>query len=130
MRRAAPAAAVALGLVLGACGSSNIYTRPAVPSEIPPPAPAIVRITANGNDPQVAHVFDDKKVTFINTDTREHSIFSDLHPTHNDCGGVLNVGALQPGETREVTNLQIGACYFHDDTAPTTFAFRGLVIIH
>lgn len=124
---------VAAGLVLSSgCGSSTITSTRGTPSPGPTfsPGPAIVTITATGITEQVVHVFDERKATFVNNDSRPHAIFSDRHPTHEDCGGILNVGTLAPGERREVGGLQVNACFFHDDADPSSFPFTGVLIIH
>jgi hypothetical protein len=125
------AALFVAGLVLAGCGSTNITARSS-PSPGPTfsPGPAFVTITATGITEQVVHVFEERKATFINNDSRPHSIFSDRHPSHEDCGGALNIGTLQPGERREVTGLQVNACFFHDDTDPGAFQYTGVLVIH
>lgn len=121
----------ALGLALSGCGKSITSTRDnPTPGPTYSPGPAFVTITSSGLQEQVVHVFDERKVTFVNNDSRAHSMFADRHPAHDDCNGILNVGMLQPGERREVTGLQVNACFFHDDTDPSAFPFTGVLVIH
>lgn len=124
------AAALALVLALQGCGSASVSPPEGPPTPSPPLPPAIGTFTATGVNPQVIHVFEGRKATFVNEDTRAHNIFSDAHPTHTQCGGAVNVGALMPGERREVVNLPIDACYFHDDNDPADRAFQGVLVVH
>lgn len=94
------------------------------------PPPYILTIGPNGTSPQVLHVWRDYRATIVNADSRPHNIVADGHPTHYQCGGVLNVGVLQPGERREVTKLPADACFFHDETNPEANAFWGVLVVH
>lgn len=120
-----------LGIALAGagCGSSKITT-PGGPPPTLAPIPAEVTISARGVTPQVLHIFDGRKVTFINADTRARAIFSDTHPGHGGCGGILNVGTLAPGERREVTGLPPDACFYHEEGDPGATAFQGVMVIH
>ena len=122
-------AAASLALVLAGCGSSNITTPPARNLPTPEPVRTEVTIRASGIDPTVFHIFDTRKVKFVNADNTPHSIFSDQHPAHDTCRGVLNV-TLQAGESLEIENLPIDACFFHDESNPAAVAFQGVLVVH
>jgi hypothetical protein len=66
----------------------------------------------------------------VNADTQPHTIFSDKHPGHDTCRGVLNDLTLQPGEQRTIENLPADACFFHDEAAPGAQAFQGVLVVH
>ena len=87
-------------------------------------------LTATGPNPQTLHVFVGRKASIVNQDSRPRTIFSDPHPSHTRCSGLLNLGTLAPGERRDLDNLPIDACFFHDEDDPTNNAFRGLVLVH
>jgi hypothetical protein len=118
-------------LLLVSCGSSKITTPPP-PANLPTPEPLPTEIVirSTGLDPQVFHIFDVRFVKFVNADSRPHTIFSDAHPSHATCGGVLNDITLQPGEQRTIENLPLDVCYFHDETAPAAQPFQGVLVIH
>jgi hypothetical protein len=120
-----------LALLLGSCGSSTITTPPP-PSNLPPPPPLPTQVTirATGLDPAVFHIFDVRFVKFVNADTRPHTIFSDGHPAHETCRGVLNDITLEPGEERTIEGLPADACFFHDEAAPGAREFQGVLVIH
>ena len=122
--------ALCLAVVLAGCGSSNITTPPR-PANLPTPEPVKTEVTirATGFDPTVFHIFDVRSVKFVNADDKPHSIFSDKHPAHDTCQGLLNV-TLQPGEQRVIDNLPIDACFFHDEAAIGNMAFQGTLVVH
>lgn len=103
---------------------------PPTPPPTPPPGGFVVSITPTGVSPQVLHVWEGRKAGFVNEDTRPHAVFADPHPAHSDCSGLLSVGTLAPGERRDVANLPIDACYYHDEGDPGNRAFQGLVLVH
>jgi hypothetical protein len=43
---------------------------------------------------------------------------------------MLNLGTLAPGERKDLENLPIDACFFHDEAQPTNKAFQGVVVTH
>ncbi|HET8644476.1 MAG TPA: hypothetical protein VFO85_03240 [Vicinamibacteria bacterium] len=116
-----------LGLSLAACGSSYVSPPPPLPSSAP--LKTEVTIRAGGLDPMLLHIFEGRAVTFINADDKPHALFSDRHPAHETCGGVLNV-TLQPGEQRQIGSLPIDACFYHDESNPAATAFQGILVIH
>ena len=125
-------APLALALACLACGSASSTAGSSSP---PPPEPVAsppyyVTVSATGVTPQVTHVWQGRAVIFRNDDTRSHTFFADMHPTHRECSGLLNLGALRPGERREVKDLPINACFLHSDDDPANRAFWGVVVVH
>ena len=125
--------AVVSALVSLACGSASSTSGSPVPTPPPGPVPSppyYVTVSATGVTPQVTHVWQGRAVIFRNDDSRSHSFFDDQHPTHLECSGRLNLGALRPGERREIGNLPINACFFHSDEDAANRAFWGVVVVH
>jgi hypothetical protein len=116
-------------LLAAGCGSFQATPTP-TPTATPPTGPAVAVITANGMEPQVIHVWEGRHAFFENHDTQAHALYSDQHPTHGECAGKVNLGMMQPGERREITDLPYDACYFHDDTQPGARAFTGVLVVH
>ena len=70
------------------------------------------------------------QVTFVNQDTRGHDMFSDPHPEHNDCPEVNSVGHLEPGQSRQTSNMVIARkCGFHDHELPDNRNLQGSITI-
>lgn len=126
-------AVAALGLALAslACGSVSSTSSSTFGTPVPAASPPyIVTVTAAGVTPQVTHIWQGRSVIFRNDDTRAHSFFSDLHPAHLECTGLLNLGPLRPGERREINDVPLQACFFHNDEDPNSRAFQGVVVGH
>jgi hypothetical protein len=115
-------------LVLAACGSSTITS--SRPPLVLPPGPYVIRLVPQGVEPQVLHVWQGRSFSVVNDDVRPRVVQADPHPAHDECGGLLNFGALRPGERREVDEAPFGGCFFHDEDEPTRLALQGAVIIH
>ena len=49
------------------------------------------------------------RVTFINQNNRAHDITSDPLHLHTDCPPVIEVGFIQPGQTKQTGVLTVGA---------------------
>jgi plastocyanin len=116
VRRATPAAAAALALVLSACGS-----KPATPTEPsgPPVQSTTITITASGATPKNVQINVGDRVRFVNNDTRAHNMASDPHPEHDQCPEINVAGLLSPGQSRETGNLNtVRTCGFHDHDNP------------
>lgn len=124
--------AALLGL-LGGCGKASVTNPPPANFSVPPPPPEgpyVATITAAGVSPLVLHVWTTRTAVFVNGDTQAHAIFADPHPAHSECQGMLNIGKIKPGERREIPNLPIDGCFYHDDNDPANKAFQGVVVIH
>jgi plastocyanin len=69
------------------------------------------------------------RVTFVNSHNRQHDMNSDPHPEHTDCPAI-NVGNLQPGQSRQTENLNTArTCGFHDHNEPSNTALTGTIRI-
>jgi plastocyanin len=72
------------------------------------------------------------QVTFINQDRIGHDMFSDPHPSHDevDCGAINSVGHLEPGQSRQTSNLVVAKkCGFHDHELFDNKALQGSITI-
>jgi len=124
-------ALVGLALASLACGSVSSTSSSTFDTPVPAASPPyIVTVTAAGVRPQVTHIWQGRTVIFRNDDARAHSFFNDLHPTHLECSGLLNLGPLRAGERREIKDVPIQACFFHSDEDPGNRAFQGVVVGH
>jgi hypothetical protein len=133
--RAISVAIGALGLVVTvwACGgsSSSSNPNPMSPTPTPNPAPSTmtVMITASGLSNSTFDLAVGGTVTFVNNDTQAHEPASNPHPAHTDCPA-LNVGALNPGESRATGALTVArACGFHDHMHADAAAWKGTITI-
>jgi hypothetical protein len=69
------------------------------------------------------------QVTFVNNSNRPHDMNSDPHPEHTECPA-LNVGFIQPGQSRQSQNLTVvRTCGFHDHNEPSNTSLMGTVRI-
>lgn len=122
--------ALLLGAVMAACGGSS----PTTPS---PPSGSgggstttTITITSSGVSPTEITVAPGTRVTFVNNDSRSHSMSSDPHPEHSDCPEINQAGMLQPGQSRETGNLTaVRTCGFHDHDNPSNNSLRGRIVI-
>jgi hypothetical protein len=112
--------AILVAVFVTGCGSS-----PTAPS-----AGATITIGPNGVSPKDAHIRAWNFVTFVNNDTRTHTIASDPVDLHTQCPPVNRIGVLQPGESRDTSTLTVaGTCGFHDHGNPSDTAFQGRIIV-
>jgi hypothetical protein len=104
-----------------ACGSS-----PAGPSGSHP----TVTIGPTGVFPKELRIKAWEQVTFVNNDTRPHTMSSDPVDTHTQCPPINRVGLLLPGERRETGNLNLPrTCGYHDHDDHSNTAFHGRIIV-
>ena len=107
-------------LVLG-CGSA-----PSAPS----PSEATITIGAAGVAPSEVRIKAWSRVTFVNNDTRPHSMVSDPIDIHSECPPLNQVGILGPGESRTTGTLNLtGTCGFHDHLNKSDASLRGRIIV-
>lgn len=113
-------AALLFVALISACGSA-----PDAPS-----AAASITISGAGVSPKEVRIKAWSYVTFINNDTRPHTVASDPVEAHTQCPPVNRVGLLQPGESRETGTLNLsGICGFHDHTNQADAALTGRIIV-
>jgi plastocyanin len=133
MRRqlASSAPALLLAAAMTACGGNGGGTgNPASPT--PPAAPVettTITITPAGVSPQHIAVPVGARVTFVNSNTRNHEMSSDPHPNHTDCPA-LNIGPLSPNQSRQTGELTVvRVCGFHDHLQDTNASLRGTITV-
>jgi plastocyanin len=137
----------ALLAALIACNSGAADpTRPTPPgAAVPPPAPppsttdpppattlsATIVITPNNSfQPSEVKILVGGRVTFINQNNRAHDITSDPPHLHTDCPPVMEVGFIQPGQTKVSGTLTtVRTCGFHDHMQENNPDLRGKIII-
>ena len=113
-------AAILLVLVGAGCGSS-----PSAPS-----GAATFTITSAGVSPKEVRIRAFNYVTFVNNDTRAHTMVSDPVDLHNQCPALNVVGVIQPGETRDSATLPLaGVCGFHDHSNTSDANLQGRIIV-
>jgi plastocyanin len=70
------------------------------------------------------------RVTFVNNDTRAHTIVSDPVDVHTQCPPVNQVGLLNPGDRRSTGTLNLtGTCGFHDHGNKTDASLMGRIVV-
>jgi plastocyanin len=70
------------------------------------------------------------RVTFHNTDVRQHAMSSDPVLTHTDCPAINDVGTLGPGDSRATGVLTTArVCGFHDHHNENDATFKGRIIV-
>ena len=106
--------------LISGCGSS-----PSAPS-----AAATITLGAAGVSPKEVRIKAWSYVTFVNNDTRPHTVASDPVEVHTQCPPVNRVGLLQPGESRDTGTLNLtGICGFHDHSNQADAALKGRIIV-
>jgi plastocyanin len=113
-------AAIFAAFLAAACDSA-----PTAPS-----AAATITISSAGVMPREVRIRRWDRITFVNNDTRPHSIVSDPIDVHSECPPVNRVGFLQPGESRDTGALELsGTCGFHDHINQSDAGLRGRIIV-
>jgi len=116
-------------LLLTACGGSD---SPSSPSTNPPTTnPNVITISSGGiASPKQLTVSPGTRVLFVNSHSRRHDMTSDLHPDHQDCPELNQVGLLNPTQSRESGNLvAVRSCGYHDHEDPDNANLRGTIIV-
>ena len=136
-------AAIALltASAVGCSGSSPTSATPSTPAPPPtppsapaPPAPglsATITITANNTfTPAEVTILVGGRVTFVNQNNRAHDITSDPLHLHTDCPPMMDVGFIQPGQTKQTGVLSVArTCGFHDHRQETNQDLHGRIIV-
>jgi len=69
-------------------------------------------------------------VTFVNSDSRTHQMFSNPHPEHTDCPEINDVGFLNPRQSRQTGNMNtVRTCGYHDHNQDTVVSLQGTITI-
>ena len=122
------ASSVGVALAVAACTSSS--TAPSSSADVTPVAGTTITITSSGASPKNLLVSPGSQVTFVNNDSRAHTMNSDPHPEHTDCPALNNVGFLNPGQSRQTGNLNAArACGYHDHELPSTTSLQATITI-
>ena len=92
---------------------------------------ATITITSgNKFDPAEVRVLVGGRVTFVNENNRPHDITSDPPHLHTDCPALIEVGFLQPRQSRASGPLTIArTCGVHDHMQETNPDLQGRIII-
>jgi plastocyanin len=118
------AAALAAGVLTASCGGSSPSSPDPTPSN-----PNTITISASGVSPKELTVVPGTRVLFTNNDARPHDMASDPHPEHDTCRE-LNLGTLNPGQSRETLNLvTVRTCGFHDHDNPDNASLKGRIVV-
>jgi plastocyanin len=108
------------GVLMVACSSAPTAPSPA----------ATIRIGPSGADPREVRIERWNYVTFVNADSRPHTIVSDPVDLHTQCPALQRVGVIPPGESRDSGTLaDRTACGFHDHNDPADGALKGRIIV-
>lgn len=126
----------ALTLIVG-CGSGTPATPVAPSAPPPPPAPGPPPLTAtvvigsnNAFVPAEVTVAVGGRVTFVNQNNRPHDITSDPLHLHTDCPAIIQVGFIQPGQTKQTGVLEVArVCGFHDHMQENNTDLHGRIIV-
>jgi plastocyanin len=90
-----------------------------------------VTITSNNTfQPNEVRVLVGGRVTFVNQNNRAHDITSDPLHLHTDCPPILDVGFIQPGQTKQTGPLTVErTCGFHDHMQENNPDLHGRIIV-
>jgi hypothetical protein len=126
----------ALTVIMG-CGGGTPATPVAPSPPPPPPAPGPPPLTAtvvigsnNAFVPAEVTVGVGGRVTFVNQNNRPHDITSDPLHLHTDCPAIIQVGFIQPGQTKQTGVLEVArVCGFHDHMQENNTDLHGRIIV-
>ena len=113
-------------ILLAACGGGS-----STPSPSPSPGDtATITIANNAVSPPNITIARGSQVTFVNSDSRTHQMFSNPHPEHTDCPEINDVGFLNPGQSRQTGNMNtVRTCGYHDHEMSTVLSLQGTITI-
>lgn len=78
----------------------------------------LVTISSSGFSPKKITIKVGGSVTWVNSDTQDHTVNSSPHPTHTD-NPFLNLGLIRPGEKKSLTFDKAGTYKYHDHLNPS-----------
>jgi plastocyanin len=124
-------AAAAMAALMIACGGGSSTSPSPTPTPTPTPVPTnTITIANNTVSPANITVARGSQVTFVNNDNRSHDMQSDPHPEHTDCPELMQVGFLNPGQSRSSGNLNTAkTCGYHDHNLDTVASLKGKITI-
>src|SRR3979409_347698 len=124
--------ATAIAVLSVACsrGTNSIAPSPGGGACTASSTSTTITVSNNAVCPQNITVPRGTQVTFVNSDSRDHTMNSDPHPEHTDCPELNQVGFLTPGQSRQSGNLNIARrCGFHDHEQFSSAALKGSITI-
>ena len=94
------------------------------------PSTNVVTISATGASPLTIQIRVGERVRFVNNDSVNHEMSSDLHPSHLRCPAINAVGFLSVGQGRETGNFVTPqTCTYHDHLDDQNPSLNGTIII-
>ena len=121
----------ALTLIAAACGSDSPSSPSGGGTTIPNDGPiaTTLTITSSGISPRTVSVPVGSRVTIVNSDTRQHNMNSDPHPTHGSCPGLDNM-SIPPGQSQTSRNLTTARiCGMHDHDDPDNALWKPAITV-
>jgi plastocyanin len=128
--------ALVASLVASGCGGGS--SNPAGPTTVisgdtgsAGASGATITITATGISPSRVTIAVGQSVTFVNSDSRQHEMASDPHPTHGSCPSIeRGLGIQSPNQTK-LTNgfANAGTCSFHDHLNDSNNSLKGQIVV-
>ena len=90
-----------------------------------------VTITSAGVSPADITIAVGQRVTFTNSDSVEHQMYNDPHPSHDgNCPELNQIGSLRAGQSKESGNFVTAkTCTYHDHLRPTSSTLKGRIVI-
>lgn len=95
-----------------------LSTESASPAASPAAATNLITITKSGFSPKDITITAEESVTWVNSDTMDHTVNSAIHPTHT-IYPPLNLGIIKPGDQKSLTFPQAGTYKYHDHLNPS-----------
>lgn len=95
-----------------------LSTESASPAASPTAATNLITITKSGFSPKDITIKAGESVTWVNSDTVDHTVNSAIHPTHT-IYPPLNLGIIKPGDQKSLTFPQAGTYKYHDHLNPS-----------
>lgn len=92
-----------------------------------PVAQATVTITKTGFVPATIKIKKGQQVTWTNTDTKDHQVSADPHPSHSSLPNLSETSKILPQESMSFTFEKTGTYGYHDELNPLTL--KGTVIV-
>lgn len=96
-----------------------LSTESASPAAASPAAAAnLITIAKSGFSAKDTTIKAGESVTWVNSDTVDHTVNSAIHPTHT-IYPPLNLGIIKPGDQKSLTFPQAGTYKYHDHLNPS-----------
>jgi plastocyanin len=128
--------ALVLLLVLASCGGSSSSpvsgggSTTTTTTTQPPAGLPTVTITSAGVSPKQVEIAVGGRVLFVNNDSVPHEMYSDPHPSHEECPPMNEVNVLARGQSRQTGAFNTArTCGFHDHGQSTNTALQGTIVI-